>query len=583
MSAKLCLFCCGNFQQEVRASVEQEGWQDVTVAHLPARCGKPPLSWEEIRAQLPEDCSHAVILGRACLSDLAQPPADGPTLKVIRQEQCFYLVAAPALVDEAIAGGAYLITPGWLSDWQGQLAHMGFSVSTAGEFFHDFAKELVLLDTGIDPEAMPNLAQMAQVVGLPSRRIPVGLDHVRLNLARAVLEWRLQLEHESLEQRERTHRRECADQMLAMDLLAQIAKVQQEPAVIASIGDLFGMLFAPGVWHYLRVERGQMDSDREVPPEYLEPLRQLSSAYAWTPSGNGFFLRLAQGEEVLGLAVVDQLAFPEFRHRYLNLALAMTGVFALAIENARNRKRLVEAEKMGSLGVMVAGVAHEINTPLGVGLTAASSLQDRSQNLADRFAERRMTQSDLQNYLQCALQEAGLIRTNLERIGRVTEAFRQVAVAGKLPGKRGFSPRTCLEDVVSGLGERLSIDQINVQIHCPDDLEIESYPGDWASIFTNLISNSLRHGFKEREHGSIEIAVARKDNSLMVDYWDDGVGLSESAKTRIFDPFFTTDLQRGMGLGMHLVYNLITHRFGGSIVCDHSVSRGVHFHIETPL
>jgi signal transduction histidine kinase len=122
-----------------------------------------------------------------------------------------------------------------------------------------------------------------------------------------------------------------------------------------------------------------------------------------------------------------------------------------------------------------------------------------------------------------------------------------------------------------------------MEVQCEEALEIESYPGDWASIFTNLITNSLRHGFKGRAQGRVEITATTADGLLQVDYADDGIGLSNEAQARIFDPFYTTDLQHGMGLGMHLVYNLVTQRLGGSIVCDSRSSLGARFHIETPL
>jgi signal transduction histidine kinase len=210
-------------------------------------------------------------------------------------------------------------------------------------------------------------------------------------------------------------------------------------------------------------------------------------------------------------------------------------------------------------------------------------LQEQSRHLAQRFAQRAMTQSDLQSYLGDAQTEAGLIRSNLERIGQLIDAFRQVAVEGKPLAQRHFRIRNCLEDVLASLGERLPAARVAVRISCDPELEIESFPGDWASIFTNLVTNSLRHGFKGRESGNIEIIIRIGEGQLVVDYGDDGVGLSAEAQARIFDPFFTTDLQHGMGLGMHLVYNLIGQRLGGSIACDSAVGQGAHFHIETPL
>jgi signal transduction histidine kinase len=137
--------------------------------------------------------------------------------------------------------------------------------------------------------------------------------------------------------------------------------------------------------------------------------------------------------------------------------------------------------------------------------------------------------------------------------------------------------------VIRSLGDRLPAERILVQIECAAELEIESDFGDWASIFINLIGNSLQHGFKGRERGVINISIARVANRLRVEYRDDGVGMTPEVLARVFDPFFTTDLQVGMGLGMHLVYNLITHRMGGSIRCESRTGSGVCFYIELPL
>jgi signal transduction histidine kinase len=114
-------------------------------------------------------------------------------------------------------------------------------------------------------------------------------------------------------------------------------------------------------------------------------------------------------------------------------------------------------------------------------------------------------------------------------------------------------------------------------------LEVQSYASDWVSIFTNLLTNSLQHGFKDRDKGNINVTITTTRQQLVVDYTDDGVGLSAETQARIFDPFFTTDLQHGMGLGMHLTYNLITQQMHGSISCLNPAGQGVHFHIEIPL
>lgn len=583
MNAKYCIFVCRNFQKEVAAAIAIEGWNDVVAMGFEARCGKPPLDWEELRMLLPEDCSRLLIMGSACLSRLGAPPPDFPPVRLLQQEQCFNMIAPGSLVSQLISDNGYLITPGWLADWRGQLAKLGYTGEMAGQAFREFAQRLVLLDTGVEADAAAWLAEMAETLGLPTLRLMVGLDSLCQWLGREVLEFRLVNERLSSKEQKDLCARELADHAAAMDMLASLTKTSVESEALAAIEHLFRMLFAPAVWHYVQIQAGKPKIAANVPPEFWEILQKLDSPYALTPSRQGFVLRIARDEQVLGGIVADGFAFPEYTERYLNLALTMSGIFALAIDNARTRKQLLEAEKLASLGVLVAGVAHEINTPLGVSLMASSTIQEQSAKLALGFAERRMTQSDLLHYLESTKSAVALIGSNLERIGHLVDTFRQVVLERESLSKRRFSLKKCLDDVIAVLSEKLTENQIEIGMICDADLEIESYPGDWASILTNLLTNSVRHGFKDRNHGHIQISMTVHDGRLVTDYTDDGIGLSKEVLKRIFNPFFTTDMQSGMGLGMYFVHNLVTLRLGGSIDCDSPSGSGAHFHIETPL
>jgi signal transduction histidine kinase len=140
-----------------------------------------------------------------------------------------------------------------------------------------------------------------------------------------------------------------------------------------------------------------------------------------------------------------------------------------------------------------------------------------------------------------------------------------------------------LDDVITSLHSQLLDKQIDVQLLSDTQLEIVSFASDWACIFNNLILNSVQHGFKGRQQGTIKIRITHHDSCLRVDYTDDGIGLSQESLARIFDPFFTTDLQQGMGLGMHMLYNIITQQMQGRIVCNSLPLNGAHFNIEIPL
>lgn len=584
MTGRLCLLCCANFEPEVTAAVAAEGFDDVVVASFPARCGRPRIDWDELRALLPDGCTGVRVLGNACIAGIGEPPATFPPTRVLRSAQCFDLLAGSALVAATLSGQAYLVTPAWLADWPGRLRALGVTADAASGFFGEFAREIVLVDAGIDADADARLSEFGAAVGLPVRRLAVGLDHLRLLLGREVAEWRLAWQRQESLQRAREHAGELANHVAAMDMLAQLAKTQVESDAIAAIDQLFRSLFAPDAVHYLRYENGIATPVAAIPAARLDAMRSLHDDYAWTTDAPGFLLRIAAGADTLGVVAVDGLAFPAQRERYLNLALAVTGVCSLAITNARNRRRLIETEKMASLAYVVAGVAHEINTPLGVVLTASSGLQRQARELARRFADRSMTRGDLEAYLGLATSGADLVWQNLDRIAHLVDTFRAVAVDRATPDRTSICLRACIDAVIRSFGERLPPDRVTVVLDVPPTLEFAGTADDWTTIFANLVNNSLKHGFRHRERGTIFIAAAATgDGRLHVSYRDDGAGMDPATCARVFDPFFTTDMKHGMGLGMHLVYNLVAHRLGGTISCRSTPGEGARFDLDVPL
>jgi len=175
-----------------------------------------------------------------------------------------------------------------------------------------------------------------------------------------------------------------------------------------------------------------------------------------------------------------------------------------------------------------------------------------------------------------------LIASSLERVGKLIASFRRVAVNGHRQTLQTIDVASCLSETLASFGGRFSKGAYQLQVSCPESIFVQGYAGDLESVFTNLVANSLQHGFKGRSQGCIEITVEQSENALRMVYADDGIGLTEEAVKRIFDPFFTTDMQNGMGLGMHLVYNLITQRMGGSISVDPNCVAGVRFLMEVP-
>ncbi|QPK64796.1 response regulator [Methylomonas sp. LL1] len=362
-NGKHCILCCDGFRRELAAAVAAEAWDDVDIAGFSTHCGNPPLNWDDLSPLLGEGCSQITIMGMSCLRTLGEPPPDWPTVRFEHLEQCFHLIAGSALVSDAIESGAYLMTPAWLEHWPERLADMGFGPENAGEFFRDVTRELLLLDTGLDPNASANLAEFAKAVGLPTRRMAVGIDHTRLYLNKIVMAWRLEQSQHAAQDLHDRHAREHSDQMMAIDCLSRLGRIMTEAQAIAAIEELFRMLFAPQQLHYLRIEDGGIDPHHSVPADLLAQMLALNADYAWTESRQGFLLRIRRNGEPLGLVAIEQLAFPEYREQYLNLALAIAGVCALAIENARAYQRtkaieaeLREKEERLSLATLVNGV-----------------------------------------------------------------------------------------------------------------------------------------------------------------------------------------------------------------------------------
>jgi signal transduction histidine kinase len=321
---------------------------------------------------------------------------------------------------------------------------------------------------------------------------------------------------------------------------------------------------------------------------------------------------LARGEVIGTIGVTIDRADREFTPAEVTLAETVAGQVAGAIENARlytetqaaraaaeatNRElsqtldylqttqsQLVEAAKMAALGSLVAGVSHEINTPIGIGVTAASLLDDKTAAFHELYQDGQMKRSDLEKYLDLAGQSSQMILSNLHRAAELIQSFKQVAVDQSSEEKRSFSVKAYLEEVLLSLNPKLKRTQLTTEIHADDSLTLDSYPGAFAQIVTNLVMNSLTHAYEPGAPGRLVFDLKQENGRFIFAYADDGRGIPKEYLSRIFDPFFTTRRgQGGSGLGLNIVYNLVTQKLGGAIRCQSEESGGTKFVIEIPL
>ena len=249
----------------------------------------------------------------------------------------------------------------------------------------------------------------------------------------------------------------------------------------------------------------------------------------------------------------------------------------------QTQDELVQSEKLASLGGLVAGVAHEINTPVGISLTAASHLSDTTTIVARDLHDGRMTKSQLGQYMVSAKEATRLLSVNLTRAADLIRSFKQVAVDQSSDGVRQFNLAIYLEEVVLSLAPKLKRNKHDVTVNCSPDINLHSFPGAISQIVTNLILNSLIHAFSDGEEGRMAIDVEDSAAQVILSYADNGKGMDEEELSKIFDPFFTTKRGAGgSGLGLHIVYNLATQKLGGSIKCQSSPGHGTEFRIKFP-
>ncbi|PWC33916.1 histidine kinase [Azospirillum sp. TSO35-2] len=250
----------------------------------------------------------------------------------------------------------------------------------------------------------------------------------------------------------------------------------------------------------------------------------------------------------------------------------------------RTQAELIQAEKMASLGQLVAGVAHEINTPLGNALMGASHMQDRLAAIGRLAGDGALRRSDFNEFQATAGELARLMVLNLRQAGDLVHSFKQVAADQTSGAARRFPLKPYLEDLATSLSPSWRRAGHSLRVDCPEPVEIDGHPGVLAQILTNLVMNSIAHGYDEGQAGQLAIAAAPVDGDLVeLVYTDDGRGIPPENLGRVFDPFFTTRRAEGnTGLGLHIVYNLVANGLGGRVTVDSDVGHGVRFIIRFP-
>jgi len=297
-----------------------------------------------------------------------------------------------------------------------------------------------------------------------------------------------------------------------------------------------------------------------------------------------------QVEDAQGAAkLLEILEVPEFDQE--GQLVSVEGIMHDVTEERRilrivreAQAKLVESEKLAALGSLMAGLSHEINTPIGIGVTASSHLVALNNQCETDYRGGSLTQSGFEAFLDHSRESANLIQTNLSRAAELMQNFKQVATDQSAGLERTFNLARYFDDVMQSLSPRFNNTGFKIRCECPSDLQLRCDPGSLYQILSNLVLNSLHHGFDGMLVGEITLTAGLVDDQVVLEYRDNGNGMNREQVARIYEPFYTTRRGRGgTGLGMHIVYSNVTQTLGGNITCVSKPGRGTRFTITVPL
>ena len=332
---------------------------------------------------------------------------------------------------------------------------------------------------------------------------------------------------------------------------------------------------------YSRDERHLLETGESI-LEKEEPTTDPATGAPWWTLTSKVPLKDAEGR-IVGLVGIG-LDLTERKRLEHELVERNDALLAANAELVRTREQLVQSSKLAALGALVAGIAHELNTPIGNSVLVATTLQEALANLEVKFAD-RLTRSDLCAFMEESREGIDILIRSLSRAADLVASFKQVAVDRTTAARRAFKLKETVDEILLTLSPALRKTTHRVEVQIPDDLVLDSYPGPFGQVLTSLINNALVHAFDGITEGVIAITAERDgDQGVRIVVSDNGHGIAEAHLGRVFDPFFTTKLgQGGSGLGLSVAYNLVTGILGGDIDVTSQPETGARFVLRLPL
>jgi signal transduction histidine kinase len=544
-----------------------QNYRNVEIFTYKAKCKYPNI---QPSFQTPSDKKVVSYILGGCTID---PMKDNATYSLAKESNCFALFAPQTLIDDYISQGAYLMTPGWLKKWEYYVQEQwGFDEQSAQSFFAEFCKKLILLDTLLEEEYLDNLRDFAHFVGCDYERVPVGLEYFRLYIRRIIDRIHIQeLEHNR--QKYKMALQEKSNYAMAIDLLSRLNERLNEVEIIERITEIFTMLFAPQHITYLAIEKNnvikELSSKIEANKD-IEAFLTIESNYR-AYHDDGFCLKFIYDEEVVGFIRIESVAYKEYLTPYLNLALVISDLCALAIANARNslktkqmQAKLAQNSKLAAMGEMLSSIAHQWRQPL-------NTLHLNIEMLEDYYDADQIDEAFIQKFIDKNTTTIQFLSQTISDFSNFFRIHKQ---------KAHFNIKTNILSILNILNAQLQNHNISCTIEGAE-YEYFGLGNEFKQVILNLINNAKDAIISSQEpKGQIDITIDKQNSAIIITIEDNGGGIDEAIMGRIFEPYFTTKEEgQGVGLGLYISKMIIEENMAGHLsVSNHN--NGAQFKIE---
>lgn len=587
MATELCILTCRSFEREVAAVIEAQQIKDVTVKSFAGACLRPAADRATL-TQAVRECTQAgmrvAIFGGRCLAGL-QELLEDDRVTVYTAENCPELALNRQVIHAYTAAGAYVTTPGGLAEWAETLAQADLAPTPARAALGAAAQRILLLDTGVYPDSLDQLQAFATFVGLPGEVLPVGLTTVELHLEKILAQFRLHSQQNQAIADSAHANRQSADYAMLFDLISALGGITTEGEVVEKIFEVFTLFCVPSRLVYVPLIEGT-PGDGRARPAYIgvsdavkTRMTGLRSGYAWTESGKGFTLRIGRRNQIFAMLEVDGFAYPDLKRDYLNLALNIAPVLALAIANARQFQKLNEAKALlersnAELEQFAAVVSNDLREPLRTIAHYLEQLQARHATQLPADAVTLIAQANAGTGYMQKLVDDLLAYCRVDMVDRAFELIDcDVVVQQVLRNLAGL---------IEAAGATLTCDPL------------PAVSGDAAQltlVFQNLIGNAIK--FRSARPPEITIraelqigepAAGEAEISWLFAVQDNGIGIDPEHTDQIFGLFRHApdqEARNGTGMGLALCKKII-ERHGGRIWFESQPGQGTTFYFTMP-